>query len=186
MQRSILAGNSQAQPGASAVAHAGGIGTPKAVEHKVFFAFFQSDTVVQYDDRHRPIIASNSDIEGLPLGMVQCILNEIAENALDPSSINGHKQRLAGHMEANKDVEFLRQLDVQQPRIMQRAQQIDLLERQLFNAGIVTGNIQKVAEQPLETPQFFIHQRRGTTHHGVKVVGVIFDDVRSHPNRRQG
>ena len=157
MQGSILAGNGQAQPGAPTVAHAGGIGTPKAVEHEVFFARFQPDTVVQHDDRHRPIIASNSDIDGLPLGMVQRVLNEIAENTFDPSSINGHKQRLTGHMEPNKDVEFLRQLNVQQPGIMQRAQQIHLLERQLLNTRIVTGNIQKVAEQPLETPQFLIH-----------------------------
>ena len=70
-------------------------------------------------------------------------------------------------------------------RALHSSAQIDRLDGQLGDAGVVAGDLEQVVEQRLEPVQLVDHQLGGAAQRRVEVVAVVVDQVGGHPHRRQ-
>ena len=70
-------------------------------------------------------------------------------------------------------------------RAVHRGPQIDCLDRQFGDTGVVAGDFQQIAEQRLEPVQLVDHQLGGPLQRGVEILAVVVDQVSGHPHRGQ-
>ena len=185
VQLGVLARNSQAQAGAAGVAFAGGIRTPEAVEHQLLLAGLEPHSPVSDGDGHGIFAFHQGQGDGVALGVVDRVSQQVAHDALNATRIAHHGNRVIRYIEFHGHVEFFGQVARLRPGGLDGTAGVHGGGGEFGYASVVTRNLQQVCEQCLEAIQLADHQLGRAACVRFQAVLIIRDHVRSHAHRGQ-
>jgi hypothetical protein len=142
MKARVFNADRQAQTRSAGTSNPGRVGSPEPAEYQLLFSGSQTHTEIPNRDRNGVFVGTHSDLNWFPLGMIDCIGNQVPQDSLDATCVDLRDDLVFRHLDEQLDARLVGQMAHIAQRTFDGRPQIDRLDRKLRYTRIVSGDLQ--------------------------------------------
>ena len=185
VQPGVLDADRQAEPAAAAAPRPRLLGPPESVEHQRRLARPQPHPVVTDHDRNSLLVAGERDIDRPALAVVYRVRHEVAHDPLHPPRVD-LRVHPDGQVQPQRRIRVVGEAADGFRRAGDDAVHVDAVRGQVGDTRVEAADLQQVGQQRLEPVQLGHEQLRAAPQRGQQLVLGCMQDVRRHPDGREG